>query len=210
MCSGCPFGVGHGARWFCCSRAAAFCALYFWQIPHFMALAYLCRSDYATGGYKMLSLFDLSGRRTALAAFRNCLYLLPLGFIAFQLGTATKYFTVEATLLTGGMGLMATLFYLKPSTQSARRLFFSSLLYLPLYMSSMVIHRLPNRISSEMDNTKLADEQPAGTLTRWQPEARTVEKKNDALRKILHRPPIAFVSVAPFPLLPFPDDPYRS
>jgi len=34
-------------------------ALYFWQIPHFMALAYMCRSDYAAGGYALLSLFTV-------------------------------------------------------------------------------------------------------------------------------------------------------
>nr|KJB37756.1 hypothetical protein B456_006G218900 [Gossypium raimondii] len=59
-------------------------ALYFWQIPHFMALAYLCRDDYAAGGYRMFSLADASGRRTAAVAFRNCLYLIPLGFIAYD------------------------------------------------------------------------------------------------------------------------------
>ncbi|XVE81476.1 hypothetical protein DITRI_Ditri15bG0067300 [Diplodiscus trichospermus] len=59
-------------------------ALYFWQIPHFMALAYLCRDDYAAGGYRMFSLADPSGQRTAAVAFRNCLYLIPLGFIAYD------------------------------------------------------------------------------------------------------------------------------
>jgi protoheme IX farnesyltransferase len=82
--------------------------LYFWQIPHFMAIAYLCREDYAAGGYapciliilmhlsisrlnlrfyfsfKMLSTEDASGRRTALAALRNCGYLVPLGYLAHQ------------------------------------------------------------------------------------------------------------------------------
>ncbi|KAF6176675.1 hypothetical protein GIB67_034537 [Kingdonia uniflora] len=59
-------------------------ALYFWQIPHFMALAYLCRNDYAAGGFKMFSLADASGRRTALVALRNCFYLLPIGFLAYD------------------------------------------------------------------------------------------------------------------------------
>ncbi|KAF5731581.1 hypothetical protein HS088_TW18G00261 [Tripterygium wilfordii] len=58
-------------------------ALYFWQIPHFMALAYLCRSDYAAGGFRMLSLADASGHKTALVALRNCLYLVPLGFLPY-------------------------------------------------------------------------------------------------------------------------------
>ncbi|CAN4126038.1 unnamed protein product [Withania somnifera] len=59
-------------------------ALYFWQIPHFMALAYLCRKDYADGGFRMFSLADASGQRTASVAVRNCLYLLPLGYLAYD------------------------------------------------------------------------------------------------------------------------------
>ncbi|CAA2985343.1 Protoheme IX farnesyltransferase, mitochondrial [Olea europaea subsp. europaea] len=59
-------------------------ALYFWQLPHFMALAYLCRKDYADGGSRMFSLADASGQRTASVALRNCLYLLPLGYLAYD------------------------------------------------------------------------------------------------------------------------------
>jgi len=58
--------------------------LYFWQIPHFMALAYLCRNDYAAGGFKMLSLLDGTGVKTSLVALRNCIYLLPVGFVAYD------------------------------------------------------------------------------------------------------------------------------
>ncbi|CAI5526503.1 unnamed protein product, partial [Closterium sp. Naga37s-1] len=57
-------------------------ALYLWQMPHFLALAWLCRKDYAAGGYRMLSLADPTGRRTAAAALRNCCYMLPLGLAA--------------------------------------------------------------------------------------------------------------------------------
>ena len=63
-------------------------ALYFWQLPHFLSLAWLCRADYARGGYAMLSVFDPSGRRTAACALRNALYLLPLGGVAACLGVA--------------------------------------------------------------------------------------------------------------------------
>ena len=55
--------------------------LYFWQLPHFMSLAWMVRSDYALGGYRMLPVLDPSGTKTALVCMRNCLYLLPVGFI---------------------------------------------------------------------------------------------------------------------------------
>ncbi|KAM1092908.1 hypothetical protein ACFX19_020424 [Malus domestica] len=75
-------------------------ALYFWQIPHFMALAYLCRNDYAAGGFRMFSLADASGQRTASVALRNCIYMIPLGFLAYDWGMTSGWFCLESTLLT--------------------------------------------------------------------------------------------------------------
>ena len=61
-------------------------ALYFWQLPHFMSLAWLCRDDYAAGGYRMLTVVDKAGRRTAWVCLRNSLALVPLGALAASLG----------------------------------------------------------------------------------------------------------------------------
>ena len=73
------------------------------QMPHFMALAWLCREDYALGGYRMLSLIDVSGHRTAACALRNSLYLLPAGCLATYLGVTTPVFSTEAAIMTGAM-----------------------------------------------------------------------------------------------------------
>jgi protoheme IX farnesyltransferase len=70
--------------------------LYFWQMPHFMSLAWLCRADYAAGGYRMLSLIDATGKRTAACALRNCAYLFPLGALAAWLGVTSPYFAYES------------------------------------------------------------------------------------------------------------------
>ncbi|CAO2190540.1 unnamed protein product [Urochloa humidicola] len=66
-------------------------ALYYWQIPHFMALAYLCRNDYLAGGYRMFSFADPTGKRTAWVSLRNCLYMLPLGLFAYNWGLTTEW-----------------------------------------------------------------------------------------------------------------------
>lgn len=71
------------------------------QMPHFMALAWLCKEDYALGGYRMLSLIDATGRRTAACAVRNSLYLLPAGCLAAYLGVTTPVFSTEAAIMTG-------------------------------------------------------------------------------------------------------------
>lgn len=119
-------------------------ALFFWQMPHFLSLAWLCREDYARGGFKMLSMYDPTGRRTAAAALRHVAYLTPVGFAAVALGVASPWFAVEATALAGAMGAGAVAFYRAPSQASARKLFRGSLLYLPLLLLGLAVHRQPN------------------------------------------------------------------
>ena len=118
--------------------------LYFWQLPHFMALAWMSRKDYAAGGYRMLSLVDPTGKRTAACALRNCMYLFPLGALSTWLGITSPYFAYESAFITAGMLLTAANFYAKPSTGNARILFRASLLHLPLFMGAFLLHRIPN------------------------------------------------------------------
>ncbi|KAI7845683.1 hypothetical protein COHA_000797 [Chlorella ohadii] len=118
--------------------------LYFWQMPHFMALAWMCKADYTAGGYRMLSMIDATGRRTAACALRNCLYLFPLGALATWLGVTSPYFAYESAFITAGMMLTAARFYSTPTVANARILFRASLLHLPLFMAAFLLHRLPN------------------------------------------------------------------
>ena len=99
---------GKGVR---CRAGVLAAALYFWQLPHFLALAWLCRGDYAAGGYRMLSLADATGRRTAACALRNCAYLAPVGAAAVWLGVASPAFAGGAALLAGAYALPAAAFY---------------------------------------------------------------------------------------------------
>ncbi|XP_050221542.1 protoheme IX farnesyltransferase, mitochondrial [Mercurialis annua] len=167
-------------------------ALYFWQIPHFMALAYMCRNDYAAGGYKMLSLTDASGQRTALVALRNCLYLVPLGFLAYDWGVTSGWFCLESSLLTLAISASAYSFYRDPTMQKAKRMFHASLLYLPVFMTGLIIHR---RHDNEQD---LAEE------TELSSSLEAVDDQKTKARLKSARPPVAYASVAPFPFLPAP------
>ncbi|TYI66441.1 hypothetical protein E1A91_D09G224100v1 [Gossypium mustelinum] len=167
-------------------------ALYFWQIPHFMALAYLCRDDYAAGGYRIFSLADASGRRTAAVAFRNCLYLIPLGFIAYD-------------FITLAISAAAFSFYRDRTTQKARRMFYASLLYLPVFMSGLLFHRLSDNPQCLAENPNRIIELPSF------PEVVTESEEDDQKKKVRYvtavpqgRAPVAYASIAPFPFLPVP------
>ena len=134
-------------------------ALQFWQLPHFMSLAWLCRHDYAKGGYKMLPLVDPSGARTAAVAVRNSLYLLPLGFLAERWGVATEEFTYQAAALSTGMLAASLVFYTKPSADTARTLFRASLFHLPLYMASLMWNRIPQDEAGRAKHARRAEAQ---------------------------------------------------
>ncbi|KAJ9139955.1 hypothetical protein P3X46_030646 [Hevea brasiliensis] len=170
-------------------------ALYFWQIPHFMALAYLCRNDYADGGFKMFSLADPSGQRTASVALRNCLYLVPLGFLAYDWGVTSGWFCLESSLLTLAISASAFSFYQDRTVHKAKRMFHASLLYLPVFMSGLLFHRLCGE--SELPSSLEAKVLDSGTDNQK-------SKRRHTIAGTQARAPVAYASIAPFPFLPAP------
>lgn len=169
-------------------------ALYLWQMPHFMALAWMCREDYVRGGYSMLSRFDPTGRRTAACALRNCMYLLPVGMLAAGLGVTTNAFAYESAFITGAMTVTAAAFYSSPTNAAARTLFRASLLHLPLFMTALLIHRVPHS-QENAAQWKVSLANPSRMFAA-SPVLSSPEKSH-ALRT---------VCVAPFPFLPVPTD----
>ncbi|KAF8670778.1 hypothetical protein HU200_050449 [Digitaria exilis] len=179
-------------------------ALYYWQIPHFMALAYLCRDDYLAGGYRMFSFADPTGKRTAWVSLRNCLYMLPLGLFAYNWGLTSQWFGLEASLLTMGLTIGALSFMLEPSPKTARRMFYGSLLYLPAFMAGLLLHRQPNeqKVQNMAEKSELDGVLYEADL---QDEERARQKREDKKPpRVQSRPPVAYASVAPFPFLPVP------
>ncbi|CAB4267806.1 unnamed protein product [Prunus armeniaca] len=177
-------------------------ALYFWQIPHFMALAYLCRNDYAAGGFRMLSLADASGQKTALVALRNCVYLIPLGFLAYDWGMTSGWFCLESTLLTLAITATAFSFYQDRTTYKARKMFHASLLYLPVFMSGIMFHRLSdNQRCLTEENSESSVELSLSSQDRNINQNNKLRNSTDRTQV---RPPVSYASIAPFPFLPVP------
>lgn len=130
---------GHldGPAWF------LFSLLFLWQLPHFVAINWLCREEYETAGYKMWSDGDVSGRRSAFLAaiFSACLAALPVwpwwagwtpGFVG--------YIALGGGVLAGVlMAVLALIFMKNGERPSFRRLFFFTLLYLPLELGLLAI-----------------------------------------------------------------------
>jgi len=115
--------------------------LFVWQIPHFFALAWMYRDDYARGGYKMLPGLDPTGRLTGQVAVITSLGLLPLGLAVTLGGLAGGVFAVGSVMLGAWFVYVAARLYARPSDAGARRLFLASIAYLPLLLCLMVLDR---------------------------------------------------------------------
>jgi heme o synthase len=121
---------------------ALFAILFFWQLPHFMAIAWIYREDYARGGFVMLPVVDPAGERTGRSAISHTLGLLPVSLFPVILGMAGWFYFGSAILL-GGMFLIAAVRFSRHlSLVEARRLFYASILYLPLLFGAMVLDKI--------------------------------------------------------------------
>jgi protoheme IX farnesyltransferase len=116
--------------------------LFLWQLPHFLAIAWMCREDYARAGLPMLPVVEPDGRSTARQMVLWGAALLPVSLMPTILGlTGMTYFLGTLTLGCFFLGVCVT-FALSFSTQAARRVLLVSVLYLPAVLVVMVLDRV--------------------------------------------------------------------
>ncbi|HYG35936.1 MAG TPA: heme o synthase [Clostridia bacterium] len=121
---------------------ALFGILALWQLPHFMAIAWIYRDEYARAGFKMLPVVDPEGRRTGRQAVLHTLGPLPVSLCPF-------WFQLAGPIYLGGalvLGLIFVWFALQfarhLTVSRAKQLFYVSILYLPLLLAVMVLDKL--------------------------------------------------------------------
>jgi len=116
-----------------------FAILFLWQIPHFMAIAWMYREDYGQAGFPMLPVIEPDGRRTGRQAVLYAAALLPVSLVPALVGINSVVYFPVAFVLSSGLLWLAIRFASERSDATARRLFFGSITYLPLLMAVMVI-----------------------------------------------------------------------
>ena len=119
-----------------------FAILFFWQIPHFLAIAWMYREDYAEAGFVMLPAVDPDGFRTGRQAVSHTFGLLFMSLLPVILGMAGAIYFSGAVLLGGLFLFCAFQFSNSLSRSRARRLFFASIIYLPLLLLLMVLDKI--------------------------------------------------------------------
>jgi heme o synthase len=125
-----------GAGW------ALFAILFFWQIPHFLAIAWMYRDEYAKAGFVMLPGVDPTGERTAHQAVSHAIGLLIVSLcpVLFRVAGATYF---AGALVIGLVFLAAAFAFARQLNVSrARQLFFASIIYLPLLLGLMVFDKI--------------------------------------------------------------------
>lgn len=119
--------------------------LFFWQVPHFMAIAWTYRRDYSAVHFPMLPVRDEKGGFVAAWSLINTLALVAVSLLPWPLGFATAW--------SGGIALAVGLFFIACAVKflraegrdlSARKLFHCSIAYLPLVLGALVVDRIIN------------------------------------------------------------------
>ncbi|HEV8544534.1 MAG TPA: heme o synthase [Verrucomicrobiae bacterium] len=119
-----------------------FAILFLWQLPHFMAIAWLYREDYARGGFKMLPIIDPDGSKTAAQAICHSFGLIPVSLFPALLGVAGVVYFGGAILLSLTFLFFAIQFSRKLTAERARHLFIASIIYLPLLLGLLVLDKV--------------------------------------------------------------------
>jgi len=121
---------------------ALFAILAFWQMPHFFAIAWLYRDEYAKAGFKMLPVFDPTGSRTGQQSVSHTLGLLPISLCPFLFQLAGPIYLTAALVLGFAYFGCAVQFAKRLDSPSAKRLFFASIIYLPLLLIALVADKV--------------------------------------------------------------------
>jgi protoheme IX farnesyltransferase len=115
--------------------------LFIWQIPHFLALAWMYKDDYALGGFVMLPSVDESGELTARVSVMTSMCLIPLALMMTIVDATGLLFAIIGAILGVYMTMKSITFWRTRNRNTARSLFFASIIYLPLLLAIMLLDR---------------------------------------------------------------------
>ena len=121
---------------------ALFAIVFVWQIPHFMAIAWLYRADFGRAGFPLLPVVEPTGRSTARQAVLFSIVLVPLSLVPYFLKMSGPAYAAGAAAGSVALLWLAISFALKRTDDRARVLFLGSITYLPLLWLMLILDRL--------------------------------------------------------------------
>ena len=118
-----------------------FAIVFFWQLPHVLAIAWMFREDYERGAVRVLPVEEPDGRSTSLQIVNYAAALVPVSLLPTVVGLAGRVYFVGALALGIGVLLLAIRFARGRSGAHAKQLFYGSLAYLPVLWVLMLADR---------------------------------------------------------------------
>jgi protoheme IX farnesyltransferase len=118
-----------------------FLIMFFWQMPHFLAIAWMCRDDYARAKMPMLSVVDTDGSMTGRQAVVYAAALVPFSVAPMLFGLAGRAYGIGALVLGITLVAVAVGFAVQRTRDNARMLFLATITYLPLLLILMAFSR---------------------------------------------------------------------
>ena len=118
--------------------------VFLWQMPHFLAIAWMYREDYKRAGFPLLPIVEPDGASTGRQAVIYAAALVPLSLAPTAAGMSGLLYLAGAAVMSAGFFALAVRFAWTRSTPDARTLFFGSIMYLPLLWILMVVNRVPS------------------------------------------------------------------
>jgi protoheme IX farnesyltransferase len=139
-----PPMIGWAAATGTISREAwiLFAIVFCWQMPHFLAIAWLCRDDYGRAGFPMLPVVEPDGRSTAYQVALYASALVPVSLAPSLVGLAGPTYFLVALVLGLGFLFVSLRFAARRTRRDARQLFLASIAYLPLVWIAMIADRI--------------------------------------------------------------------
>ena len=118
-----------------------FAILFIWQLPHFLAIAWIYREDYLRGGFPLLTVIDPDGDSAGRQIISNCLALLPVSLLPTIVGMAGRFYFIGALALSLFFLACGVAVMRQRSNVTVRRLLHASLLYLPSLLALMALDK---------------------------------------------------------------------
>jgi len=115
--------------------------MFLWQVPHVLSIAWLCKDDYSSAGFKMLPKRDEKGYKTVFFSLICTLSLFPVTIAIYQFDISGMIFLVSSLIFAVGFLAYTIRFSLNRTKENAKKMMFASIAYLPLVWVAVFIDR---------------------------------------------------------------------
>lgn len=115
---------------------------FFWQFPHFWAIAWVAHNDYSTAGFKLMPSVEGPTKYSAIQSVIYSLVLIPVGFLPFLVGMSGLFSLLVVLLANLMMVWFCVRLYKEMEKSAARRVMFASYFYLPLVLLVLLVDKV--------------------------------------------------------------------